>query len=157
VIFTTKVILKQFVGVLLLNTHFCLQYCFQIFTRMAESTSHCYRLVVAAFDFGTTFSGYAFSFRDSPLDIKTNPSWVAGSEKLISLKTPTCVLLKPNKEFHSFGFEAENKYSDLAEDDEHHGWYMFRRFKMILYDTKVFFIAIVIIIAFYNMCSKIFY
>ncbi|KAL4239421.1 Heat shock 70 kDa protein 12A [Mactra antiquata] len=102
---------------------------------MAEMKSHCTRLLVAAMDFGTTYSGYAFSFRDKPLDIQTNPNWHAGSEKLISLKNPTCVLLKPNKEFHSFGFEAENKYGDLAEDDEHHGWYFFRRFKMALYET----------------------
>ncbi|XP_053384646.1 heat shock 70 kDa protein 12B-like [Mercenaria mercenaria] len=92
-------------------------------------------LLVAAFDFGTTYSGYAFSFLNDPLKIVTNQSWIAGSEKLISLKTPTCVLLKPNKEFHSFGFEAENKYADLAEDDEHHGWLLFRRFKMKLHNT----------------------
>lgn len=103
---------------------------------MDSAESQCTRLLVAAFDFGTTFSGYAFSFQHDPLDIKYNPAWVAGSEKLISLKTPTCVLLKPDKEFHSFGFEAENKYSELTEDDEHHGWYMFRRFKMMLYETK---------------------
>lgn len=101
----------------------------------AESCTN--SLLVAAMDFGTTYSGYAFSFRDKPMDIQTNPNWVAGSEKLISLKNPTCVLLKPNKEFHSFGFEAENKYGDLAEDDEHHGWYMFRRFKMLLHETDV--------------------
>lgn len=41
-----------------------------------ESTSD--KLIVAAMDFGTTFSGYAYSFRHSPLDIGTNPSWVAG-------------------------------------------------------------------------------
>ncbi|XP_053391497.1 heat shock 70 kDa protein 12A-like [Mercenaria mercenaria] len=101
-----------------------------------EKSSKCTRLLVAAMDFGTTYSGYAFSFRNSPNDIHANPSWVAGSEKLISLKCPTAVLLKPNKEFHSFGFEAENKYADLSEDNVHHGWYLFRRFKMALYETK---------------------
>ncbi|XP_045161656.2 heat shock 70 kDa protein 12B-like [Mercenaria mercenaria] len=103
---------------------------------MADDNSKCTKLISAALDFGTTYSGYAFSFRDRPNDIHTNPSWVAGSEKLISLKCPTSVLLKPNKEFHSFGFEAENKYADLAEEDEHHNWYLFRRFKMSLYETK---------------------
>ncbi|XP_060554290.1 heat shock 70 kDa protein 12A-like [Ruditapes philippinarum] len=102
---------------------------------MAAEKSTCSRLLVAAIDFGTTYSGYAFSFRDKPNDIHTNPNWVAGSEKLVSLKCPSTVLLKPNKTFHSFGFEAENKYSDLAEDDEHHGWYLFRRFKLTLYET----------------------
>lgn len=93
-------------------------------------------LLVAAFDFGTTYSGYAFSFRDEPMKIQTNQGWNAGSEKLISLKTPTCVLLNQHKQFDSFGFEAENRYSDLAEDDKHHGWMLFRRFKMLLHNNE---------------------
>ncbi|XP_045185047.2 heat shock 70 kDa protein 12A-like [Mercenaria mercenaria] len=102
---------------------------------MAQSkcSSH---LLVAAFDFGTIYSGYAFSFRDNPLKVQTNQGWNAGSEKLISLKTPTCVLLNNKGEFHSFGFEAENKYASLAEDDEHHGWMLFRRFKMLLHNNQ---------------------
>ncbi|XP_053399962.1 heat shock 70 kDa protein 12A-like [Mercenaria mercenaria] len=102
---------------------------------MAQSklSSH---LLVAAFDFGTTYSGYAFSFRDDPLKVQTNQGWNAGSEKLISLKTPTCVLLNDKGEFHAFGFEAENKYASLAEDDEHHGWMLFRRFKMLLHNNQ---------------------
>ncbi|KAJ8298343.1 hypothetical protein KUTeg_024874 [Tegillarca granosa] len=94
-------------------------------------------LIVAAIDFGTTYSGYAFSMRHEyekdKLKISAN-NWMAGSRGLVSLKTPTAVLLNPKKEFDSFGFEAEDKYSDLADDDEHHGWYYFRRFKMMLHD-----------------------
>ncbi|XP_078325395.1 heat shock 70 kDa protein 12B-like [Crassostrea virginica] len=96
-------------------------------------------LLVAAIDFGTTFSGYAFSFlhdynRD-PLKISTN-SWNAGIGKLMTLKTSTCVLFDATGKFHSFGFEAEEKYSNLALEDNHHDWYYFRRFKMMLYDKK---------------------
>lgn len=94
-------------------------------------------LLVAAFDFGTTYSGYAFSFKDRPLNIITNQTWVAGSEKLVSLKTPTCLLLDDKENFHSFGYVAENKYADLAADDKHHNWRFFSRFKMTLYDNKV--------------------
>ena len=101
---------------------------------VASASSH---LLVAAFDFGTTYSGYAFSFRDKPLDVITNQSWAAGSEKLVSLKTPTCVLLKPNKEFHSFGFEAEYHYEMLTLRNEHKDWYYFRYFKMKLHNEKV--------------------
>ncbi|XP_052803344.1 heat shock 70 kDa protein 12B-like [Mya arenaria] len=93
-------------------------------------------LVVVAFDFGTTFSGYAFSFRNDPLKVQTNGNWIAGSEKLMSLKTPTCLLLDQKGNFHSFGFEAENKYTSLAEDGQHHGWRLFRRFKMMLHSNK---------------------
>ncbi|OWF52452.1 heat shock 70 kDa protein 12A-like [Mizuhopecten yessoensis] len=96
---------------------------------------------VAAIDFGTTNSGYAFStkhdYETSPLKISA-ASWVAGSARLQSQKTPTCVLFDENKKFHSFGYEAEDKYSDLALDEEHEEWYYFRRFKMELYSRSDF-------------------
>ncbi|KAL3878558.1 hypothetical protein ACJMK2_030895 [Sinanodonta woodiana] len=102
---------------------------------MAMSMRPC--LLVAAIDFGTTYSGYAFSFRSEydkdPCKIYTNV-WNAGSRGLASLKAPTCALFDPHKRFHSFGYEAEDKYADLAADDEADGWYFFRRFKMTLYD-----------------------
>ncbi|XP_060603060.1 heat shock 70 kDa protein 12B-like [Ruditapes philippinarum] len=91
-------------------------------------------LLVAAFDFGTTFSGYAFSFRDKPLEIVANNNW--NDESNLSLKTPTCILLDPEEKFHSFGYEAENKYKMLCEEDEHHNWLFFRRFKMLLHRNK---------------------
>jgi hypothetical protein len=92
-------------------------------------------LLVAAIDFGTTFSGYAFSFRDKPLEIVANNNW--NDESNLSLKTPTCILLDPEEKFHSFGYEAENKYKMLFEEDEHHNWLFFRRFKMLLHKNKV--------------------
>ena len=93
-------------------------------------------VVVVAFDFGTSFSGYAFSFGNEPSKVQTNGSWSAGSEKLMSLKTPTCVLLNKDDEFHSFGYEAENKYSELAENGDHNGWKLFKLFKMELHNNK---------------------
>ncbi|KAL4230003.1 hypothetical protein ACF0H5_010391 [Mactra antiquata] len=96
-------------------------------------------LVVAAIDFGTTFSGYAFSFRhDYDLDalkIQTNQAWHCSSgQSMVSMKTPTTVLLNPDKTFNAFGFEAEDKYFELAEEDKHKDYYFFRRFKMLLYN-----------------------
>lgn len=98
------------------------------------------RLFVAAIDFGTTFSGYAFSsyddFKTDPLKIITNV-WNAGGRTLMSNKTPTALLLTPDKELHSFGYEAENKYCELAEEgDEYKDWYYFHRFKMLLHHEK---------------------
>ncbi|XP_069131205.1 heat shock 70 kDa protein 12B-like [Argopecten irradians] len=96
-------------------------------------------LLVAAIDFGTTYSGYAFSslndYKRDPLKVSAN-SWTAGSGGLMSLKTSTCVLFKPDGTFHSFGYEAEDKYSDLALDEEQNGWRYFRRFKMKLYENN---------------------
>jgi hypothetical protein len=98
------------------------------------------KLVVAAIDFGTTYSGYAFSFRHDydkePLKISSNTNWVAGTAALMSLKTPTILLLKKkDKTFEAFGYEAEDRYSQLAEDEEDDDYYYFRRFKMLLHDT----------------------
>lgn len=97
------------------------------------------RLQVAAIDFGTTYSGYAFSFRsdflEDPLKIITN-NWKTGANA-VSLKCPSCILFDPNRKFHSFGFEAEDTYVRLAEDEDHYKWFYFNRFKMILYENKV--------------------
>ena len=71
-----------------------------------ESTEH--YVMVAAIDFGTTFSGYAFSFKTNPEAIAMNKNWgaVTGFE---SYKTPTCVLTGPSGDFVAFGYEAEAK------------------------------------------------
>lgn len=97
------------------------------------------RLLVVAIDFGTTYSGYAFSFKSDPMRVMTNQSW---SKRLVSLKTPTVILLDTNRKFHSFGYEAEEKYAQLLEDGEADGWALFRRFKMQLYKNPVRFIIL---------------
>lgn len=110
-------------------------------SEMAEEQKPTTKVLVAAIDFGTTYSGYAFSFKDEylmdPTRIMTNTTWVAGHKNLFSQKTPTCILLKPDKSFHSFGYEAEDAYTDLANEGKHRPWYFFRRFKMMLHDNMV--------------------
>lgn len=87
-------------------------------------------LLVVAIDFGTTFSGYAFSFKSKPTEVRTNQSW---SKSLVSMKTPTVILVDKDRKFNAFGYEAEEKYTQLLEDGEAEGWALFRRFKMTLY------------------------
>lgn len=100
--------------------------------------------LIVAVDIGTTYSGYAFSFghqyKAKPLNI-TSYNWPDGP----SYKTPTCVLLDPTKKFHSFGREAENKYINLAENEEHQEWFFVRRFKMLLMESEVIQIFMVLI------------
>ena len=96
--------------------------------------------MVGAIDFGTTFSGWAFSFlhefRSDPTK-STVKHWYSGTGAVVTEKTPTCALIKPDGEtLEAFGYEAENKYCQLAENDEHEDYYYFRRFKMTL-DKKV--------------------
>lgn len=95
------------------------------------------KVLVAAIDFGTTFSGYAFSFRHQFKDDPTNCSGRIWKANIGSFKTPTCILLKPDKSFAAFGYDAEDKYSQLASDDEHRNWYYIKHFKMRLHDETV--------------------
>ena len=62
-----------------------------------------------------------------------------GARSLMSLKTSTCVLFKPNKEFDSFGYDAEDAYGELCAEENHENkkWYYFRRFKMELFNNVV--------------------
>ncbi|XP_061190496.1 heat shock 70 kDa protein 12B-like [Saccostrea echinata] len=73
--------------------------------------------VVCAIDFGTTYSGYAYSMRTDyerdPLNIESNPPWF--NEGQGTLKTPTCILFDKSENFHSFGYDAERTYTSLAE------------------------------------------
>ena len=97
-------------------------------------------LLVAAIDFGTTFSGYAFAFKGDYKEDSLKISgftWSLGSQAGLSLKTPTCVLFNQHGMFDSFGGDAEDKYTSLAEDEKHRNWYFFRRFKMQLYRNNV--------------------
>ncbi|WAQ97917.1 HS12A-like protein [Mya arenaria] len=92
-------------------------------------------VVVAAIDFGTTYSGWAFSFKhefkSDPIKVSAK-TWTGG--QLVSSKGPTCVLIKPDgRTLAAFGYEAESRYADLAEEEKHVNWFFFRRFKMMLY------------------------
>ncbi|XP_063413738.1 heat shock 70 kDa protein 12B-like isoform X2 [Mytilus trossulus] len=97
------------------------------------------KLFVAAIDFGTTYSGYAFSTKSQPNSIYTC-DWRRSS--LLSNKAPTSVLLNHKKEFLAFGYDAETKYMSYLEnesddedsEEEKEAVYYFRRFKMALHN-----------------------
>ena len=95
-------------------------------------------LGVVALDLGTTYSGWAYSFRkefkENPGDVKTT-IWKS-SEGLATVKTPTAILFDVNDQFDSFGYEAEAKYAELVEDEESEGWKFFTRFKMALFTDE---------------------
>ncbi|KAL4221970.1 hypothetical protein ACF0H5_018018 [Mactra antiquata] len=91
--------------------------------------------VIAAIDFGTSFSGYAFSYCDNPDKIYTK-KWMGEGMTDYTDKAPTTVLLYPDGKFHSFGYEAEDEYALLVDGEVFHDWYFFRNFKMKLYSNK---------------------
>ncbi|XP_052061587.1 heat shock 70 kDa protein 12A-like isoform X2 [Mytilus californianus] len=98
-------------------------------------------LMVAAIDFGTTYSGYAYSMKGEydrdKLDIHANTAWNSGRSTVMSLKTPTCILLrKETKQLVAFGYEAENEYAEIASTGRADDYYYFERFKMVLYTRE---------------------
>lgn len=92
-------------------------------------------IFVVGIDFGTTYSGYAFAskqdFQSDPPKFSTS-SW-QGS-KLLSLKAPTALLLNKEKELQSFGYEAENQFSEVLAEGQQEDFYYFHQFKMMLHD-----------------------
>ncbi|XP_069136855.1 heat shock 70 kDa protein 12B-like [Argopecten irradians] len=94
--------------------------------------------VVVAIDFGTTYTGYAYSFRnefqksDDARDIFHN-SWDSSLAGNLSKKAPTVALFNPKGVFDSFGYDAEEKYSELT-DKVHQTWHYYARFKMQLFN-----------------------
>lgn len=91
------------------------------------------KLVSIAIDFGTTYSGYAFSFRHKKTDIQT---FLWKTRNYESVKTPTCILFDSMKRFHSFGLEAEDAYAELSREGRANSMYFFKQFKLSLHKDK---------------------
>ncbi|KAI5740813.1 hypothetical protein M8J76_007491 [Diaphorina citri] len=88
--------------------------------------------VIIAIDFGTTYTGYAFSFVNNDCDIHIMRKWEGGDCGINNQKSPTILLLTPELEFHSFGYAARDHYHDLEPEDARN-WYYFDKFKMALH------------------------
>ncbi|XP_043988304.1 heat shock 70 kDa protein 12A-like [Gambusia affinis] len=91
---------------------------------------------IIAIDFGTAYSGYAFSI--TPRNQKTEPCvryWGEKSARETS-KTPTCILFDKYKQFISFGYEAKEAYVSRMGADTKDNLF-FESFKMSLYKRKL--------------------
>eukprot|EP00057_Strongylocentrotus_purpuratus_P017067 XP_011671541.1 PREDICTED: uncharacterized protein LOC105441784 [Strongylocentrotus purpuratus] len=88
--------------------------------------------VVVAIDFGTTFSGYAYSLTCEPENVHIMRKWEGGDPGVTNMKTPTTLLLTPEGEFHSFGFTARDFYHDM-DHKEAIRWMYFDKFKLTLH------------------------
>ncbi|XP_067324524.1 heat shock 70 kDa protein 12B [Anolis sagrei] len=91
--------------------------------------------VVVAIDFGTTSSGYAFSFTSDPEAIHMMRKWEGGDPGVAHQKTPTCLLLTPEGSFHSFGYTARDAFHDL-DPEEAREWLYFEKFKMKIHSAS---------------------
>ncbi|XP_052080222.1 heat shock 70 kDa protein 12A-like [Mytilus californianus] len=95
-------------------------------------------LVVTGIDLGTTYSGYAYSFRSDfsmdPLKITSN-DWSKDGVHRPEVKAPSVILLNKDQSFNSFGYRAQKIYEDLLDEPEEASQYYFiQNFKMQLYE-----------------------
>ncbi|KAA0718417.1 Heat shock 70 kDa protein 12A [Triplophysa tibetana] len=90
-----------------------------------------------AIDFGTSYSGYAFSFMCDDFQEQIRiPPW--GMEQgLKTFKTPTCILFDEEQEFKEFGYDAMKTFTRLMKKEEAKKHYLFEHFKMELYDKQI--------------------
>ena len=116
---------------------FILTFMYTILVSMEKKKQNA--LVVVGIDFGTTYSGYGYSFRDEYKNehskIFSNTDWKSG-DGLVTTKTPTVILFDENGKFQSFGYEAEEAYTRLLEDGKADGYSYFSSFKMKLFQDE---------------------
>uniref|UniRef100_A0A3Q4I494 Heat shock 70 kDa protein 12A-like n=1 Tax=Neolamprologus brichardi TaxID=32507 RepID=A0A3Q4I494_NEOBR len=87
-------------------------------------------------DFGTAYSGYAFSMTSKRAEINPYMRRWGNELGLYTPKTPTCILFNKDKEFIKFGYEAKNAYVKMRGEEARKS-YFFENFKMALYGKKL--------------------
>lgn len=91
---------------------------------------------VAAIDFGTTYSGYAYAFTRDPDNVHLMNQRMVSHRSGYGVQQPTVLLLNEKGEFHSFGYNAQEFFHDLDEE-ESGKWLYFEKFKMALHSREV--------------------
>lgn len=99
------------------------------------AAAHSYE-AVAAIDFGTTYSGYAYAFTRDPDNIHLMNQRMVSHRSGYGVQQPTVLLLNNKGEFHSFGYDAQEFFHDLDEE-ECGQWLYFEKFKMELHSREV--------------------
>lgn len=106
---------------------------------------------IIAIDFGTAYSGYAFSMTSREKEI--DPYLKRWGEEVgqDTAKTPTCILFDENEKFLKFGYEARTEYLRMSAKKAQKHFY-FECFKMSLYGkvSQMFVICRIL----YFLCFK---
>lgn len=94
-------------------------------------------IAVVAIDFGTSYSGFAFSFNKGHEQdaIFMNRDWTNEQGGRTS-KAPTCLLLNPDLSFNSFGYDAMENYAQLQNKHEEQKYFFLQHFKMALHSDE---------------------
>ncbi|KAM9343935.1 uncharacterized protein KZ484_016320 [Pholidichthys leucotaenia] len=91
---------------------------------------------IIAIDFGTAYSGHAFSITASGTEIDPQVKRWGKEHGLDTPKTPTCILFNEREEFLKFGYEARMAYINMKGAEGQKNLY-FENFKMALYDKEL--------------------
>ncbi|XP_072253690.1 heat shock 70 kDa protein 12A-like [Leuresthes tenuis] len=91
---------------------------------------------IIAIDFGTAFSGYAYSIASKEKEIDPIMKKWGKELGLDTPKAPTCILFNEHEEAIKFGYEAKTQYINVR-GEEAKKLYFFENFKMALYGTKL--------------------
>ena len=91
--------------------------------------------VVAAIDFGTSYTKLAYGVDDDEDPIPFTEWECAPVGGLVTM-APTTILLDETGEVVAYGWEAEHKYGTLEPEDKN-SHRLFKHFKMKLHEEKV--------------------
>ncbi|XP_026017347.1 heat shock 70 kDa protein 12A-like isoform X1 [Astatotilapia calliptera] len=91
---------------------------------------------IIAIDFGTAYSGYAFSLTKREAETEPRLKYWGEQVALKTPKTPTCILFDEHENFLSFGYEAQSAYFKTRSDESRKKFF-FECFKMSLYGKKL--------------------
>ncbi|XP_029967741.1 heat shock 70 kDa protein 12A-like [Salarias fasciatus] len=91
---------------------------------------------IIAIDFGTAYSGYAFSLTAREAEIDPYVKYWGEEVGQRTVKTPTCILFDEHEGFMSFGYEAQRDYHKMRGEEAQHKFF-FQSFKMSLYGRKL--------------------
>ncbi|XP_023193068.1 heat shock 70 kDa protein 12A-like [Xiphophorus maculatus] len=91
---------------------------------------------IISIDFGTTYSGYAFSLTSREEEVNPHVKFWGEEVGLETPKTPTCILFDEHQQFVSFGYEVKQTYLRNS-GKQSRAKFFFDCFKMSLYGKKV--------------------
>ncbi|XP_027880055.1 heat shock 70 kDa protein 12A-like [Xiphophorus couchianus] len=91
---------------------------------------------IISIDFGTTYSGYAFSLASREEEVDPHVKFWGEEIGLETPKAPTCILFDEHQQFVSFGYKAKQTSLKTSGKDGR-AMFFFDCFKMSLYGKKV--------------------
>ncbi|KAM9344464.1 heat shock 70 kDa protein 12A-like [Pholidichthys leucotaenia] len=91
---------------------------------------------IIAIDFGTAYSGYAFTLTPRQDDSDLRLKFWGEEVGLETPKAPTCILFDEHEEFMEFGYRAKVAYLKMRDEDTRKKLF-FDSFKMALYGKKL--------------------